>query len=315
MTTDIIKARDTEKALGNGGALFRNILSRTRTHASLRGAAMPRPAVPTISALGTGPVIEDFDPAQDGAGRLVANTMALLEYANRLIEAAEAHIAAQDERINHLINLSVTDELTGLRNRRGFYQAFMGELDRCDRGQSVGGLLVLIDLDNFKTINDTHGHAAGDACLRLVARTIGAQVRAMDTTARLGGDEFVILLSNTTKEEAARRAHTLAWQLNNLALAWYGEEIPVRASLGLKSFGKGDCADKIFNDADLQLYATKTFRSRKRTHDQADANKAAAEDHHDAYLSQHEDEIEPNSLREEPVPPVCANPHERIRTP
>jgi diguanylate cyclase (GGDEF)-like protein len=274
MTTDIINNRDTEKALMTSSALFRNILNRTRSSGKAgAGTLSPRPAavMPEINVGDLTADAEGFDADRDGAGRLVSNTIALLEYANRLIEAAEQHIAHQEQRISQLTTLSITDELTGLRNRRGFYEAFMAELDRCNRGQSSGGLLVLIDLDNFKTINDTHGHPAGDACLRLVARTIADQVRMMDTTARLGGDEFVILLSNTTKEDAAKRAQSLAWQLNNLALAWYGEEIPVRASLGLKSFGSGDCAEKIFNAADLQLYATKTFRSRKRSQEGTDA--------------------------------------------
>lgn len=269
MTTDIINNRDTEKALMTSNALFRNILNRTRSSGKVgAGSLSPRPTA-ALADMAIESEIHEAD--RDGAGRLVSNTIALLEYANRLIEAAEQHIADQEQRIAHLTSLSITDELTGLRNRRGFYESFMAELDRCNRNQSTGGLLILIDLDNFKTINDTHGHPAGDACLKLVARAIADQVRAMDTTARLGGDEFVILLSNTTKEDAAKRAQSLAWQLNNLALAWYGEEIPVRASLGLKSFGAGDCADKIFNAADLQLYATKTFRSRKRTQEGTNA--------------------------------------------
>ncbi|MBU0860218.1 MAG: GGDEF domain-containing protein [Alphaproteobacteria bacterium] len=302
MTTDIIKNRDAEKALMNSGALFRNMLVRTRSNGTPKHTT--RPALPALPTALAEPAPETFDPVQDGAHRLVSNTMALLDYANRLIEAAEQHIAAQESRIEQLTTLSITDELTGLRNRRGFYESFMAELDRCDREQSIGGLMVLIDLDNFKAINDTHGHPAGDACLRLVARTIADQVRAMDTTARLGGDEFVILLSNTTKGDAAKRAQTLAWQLNNLALAWYGEEIPVRASLGLKSFGAGDSADKIFSAADLQLYATKTFRSRKRTLDQADETVVNAEDLL-ACNTQHEvKQVEQNPLREGP-----ANPH------
>src|SRR6185295_9638211 len=148
-----------------------------------------------------------------------------------------------------------TDELTGIRNRRGFHESFVRELDRCDRGQSGGGLLVLIDLDNFKAINDTYGHAAGDAALRLVAQTLAGEIRLMDTAARLGGDEFVLLLSNTTKGEAAGRAQRLGQLLNNLALAWQGDIIPVRASLGLRAYAKGDKTESVFSAADSQLYA------------------------------------------------------------
>lgn len=266
MTTDLIKDMQAGAMRPESTTALRHILRRPST---LRSTPVLERARASLAD----------DMLHDGTNRMVSNMIALLEYANRLIEAAETQINQQEERIQSLLALSVTDELTGLRNRRGFYESFMAELDRCTRKQSVGGLLVLIDLDNFKTINDTHGHPAGDACLRLVARTIADQVRAMDTCARLGGDEFVILLSNTTKEDAARRAQTLAWQLNNLALAWNGEEIPVRASLGLKSFGAGDNADKVFSEADLELYAAKSFRSRSR---RADQSGRGTDIHHDA---------------------------------
>jgi diguanylate cyclase (GGDEF)-like protein len=316
MTTDVINNRDTEKALMTSGAFFRSRLGKKIARAArnapqkdLGGRNAPQadktprentaPALDAeiLSAAAASFAIEPFNFEKDGWKRCLGNTIALLEYAHRLIDAAEAHIMRQDERISAPERLSVTDELTGLKNRRGFFEAFMSEIDRADRGVSTGGLLILIDLDNFKTINDVHGHQAGDACLRLVARTIDGFVRTMDTAARLGGDEFVILLSNTSKENAAARAQTLAWQLNNLALAWYGEEVPVRASLGLRNFGAGDCADKIFNDADHQLYASKAFRSRRRAHDQAQGDNAGddagAEDHHDVLsLSGNQQEVE-----------------------
>lgn len=320
MTTDVINNRDAEKALLTSGAFFRSRLGKKIARAARNApqddltkknkariapvmsdeldnndAAILQQAAAAIqsSAMTASFTADQFDFERDGWQRFVGNTIALLEYAHRLIDAAEAHITNQDERIHALEQLTVTDELTGLKNRRGFFENFMAEIDRADRGVSAGGLLILIDLDNFKTINDTHGHQAGDACLRLVARTIDGFVRTMDTAARLGGDEFVILLSNTSKENAAARAQTLAWQLNNLALAWYGEEIPVRASLGLRNFGAGDCADKVFNDADLELYATKSFRSRRRAHDQAHPHDTGAEDHHDVHvLSSNQQEVE-----------------------
>ena len=187
-------------------------------------------------------------------------TLALLKQAHNMIEQAEDTIFAQEQRIRQLEKVATTDELTGMLNRRGFYDAFTGELERCNRGLIKGGLLVLIDLDNFKAINDTYGHLAGDAALRLVGRTLKNEIRAMDAAARLGGDEFVLLLSHTTKSDAASRAQNIGWKLNNLSLAWYGEEIPVRASLGLKAFVAGDTADMIFNAADAGLYQQKEVR-------------------------------------------------------
>jgi len=203
---------------------------------------------------------------QDGWQRCMSATVAWLNGAQTMLGRAEELLAAQAARISALEDLATSDELTGLKNRRGFFDAFAQELDRCERGISKGGLLALIDLDNFKIINDTYGHMAGDACLRLVAKTLAQEIRVMDSAARLGGDEFVLLLSNTTKGEAAARAQKLAWQLNHLSLAWYGEEIPVRASLGLKSYKKGDSAKKIFSAADIALYADKREKGDKSRH-------------------------------------------------
>lgn len=207
--------------------------------------------------------LEEHAREKDGWERSMSATLALLKQAHNMIEKAEDTIFTQEQRIRQLEKVATTDELTGMLNRRGFYDAFTGELDRCTRGLVKGGLLVLIDLDNFKMINDTYGHLAGDAALRLVGRTLKNEIRAMDCAARLGGDEFVLLLSHTTKRDAATRAQNIGWKLNNLSLAWYGEEIPVRASLGLKDFGAGDKADMIFNAADAGLYEQKEARKNR----------------------------------------------------
>lgn len=196
----------------------------------------------------------------DGWSRKMSATLAYLKHTQDMLNTAETKIARQQERITLLENLATTDDLTGIKNRRGFYEAFLRELDCADRGISKGGLLVMIDLDNFKSINDAYGHLAGDAVLKLVAKTLGAEIRRMDVAARLGGDEFVLLLGNTTTDDATPRAQKMAWQLNNLSLAWNGHIIPVHASTGLKAFTGGDRAETILNSADGTLYAMKAER-------------------------------------------------------
>lgn len=187
-------------------------------------------------------------------------TLAWLKHAQFMISLAESKIASQQERISLLEDLATTDDLTGIKNRRGFYECFAREIENCNRKTSKGGLLVMIDLDNFKNVNDTFGHMAGDAVLKLVARTLNNDVRKTDYAARLGGDEFILLFTNTTKGEAAARAQTITWHLNNLSLAWYGDIIPVQASVGLKAFGAGDRADAIIQAADGTLYTSKFDR-------------------------------------------------------
>ena len=185
----------------------------------------------------------------------------LLKQAYQLIERSEAKIKAQKSQIADLNRVSTTDELTGILNRRGFFAAFERELDRINRTDMpkdcVGGLLIMIDLDNFKLINDTYGHQAGDAALQLVAKTLQNDIRKMDLVARLGGDEFVLLFTNTDKSQATTRAQFLIKKLNNLSFIWKRQEIDVRASLGLKTYRKGAKAKHIFAAVDSNMYTDK----------------------------------------------------------
>ncbi len=177
-------------------------------------------------------------------------TTALLKQAHTIIKNSE-------NRIQELERLSMTDELTGVMNRRGFLKNFNRELDRVERGQSQGGLLIMIDLDNFKAINDNYGHDAGDMALKIVASTLANDIRLMDIVSRMGGDEFIISFANTDRQSALERAQYLIKKLNNLSFVWNGEEISVRASLGLREYKKGCKAHKIFSDADKDMYENK----------------------------------------------------------
>ena len=97
--------------------------------------------------------------------------------------------------IDALVDLSSRDGLTGLTNRRGFELALAREMDRVARsGESA--LLLMVDIDHFKRVNDTHGHAAGDLVIRAVADALAQSVRPMDLVSRIGGEEFAILLPN-----------------------------------------------------------------------------------------------------------------------
>lgn len=201
--------------------------------------------------------LERHQIEKDSWWKSMGTTLKLLKQAHEIIAKSEAQIIEQDRRIEELKRLSTTDELTGITNRRGFMQSFARELDRVNRDKSQGGLLIMIDLDNFKSINDTYGHDAGDAALKVVASTLAGDVRKMDVTARLGGDEFTILFVNTTRKEALERAQFLIRKLNNLSFIWNGTEIDIRASLGLKEYKKGSKAQHIFNAADASMYENK----------------------------------------------------------
>ncbi len=197
---------------------------------------------------------------KEGLWRLLSTTIAILNHTHSQLDSANKRINSLEERISRLEAMASSDIVSGLKNRRGFEDAFAQELDRTQRGLSQGGVMVLLDLDNFKNINDTYSHLAGDACLKLVGTTLNEHIRTMDTAARLGGDEFVLILTDTSKELVLERIQTMIWQLNNLSLLWDGVEIPIRASIGIKDYSKGDAALDIYKAVDQAMYNSKRAR-------------------------------------------------------
>lgn len=194
-----------------------------------------------------------------------AEVSRLLAASFRRLQSAEETIAAQAQRIRELESLALTDELTGLTNRRGFVAALHRELARAERSRSErSGCLILIDLDGFKPINDTHGHPAGDACLQAVAMRLAATVRPMDIVARLGGDEFAVLLPGIEADAARGRIRPIAASISKAPVFWQGHEIFIGASHGAALYSAGDSYDDVIQAADEDLYLTKAQNARLR---------------------------------------------------
>lgn len=185
------------------------------------------------------------------------------EAANKALISAvevERHLAELHERIIYLERLAMTDELTGLLNRRGFGEELARALAAARRYQEHG-VLIYVDLDGFKPINDTYGHAAGDEVLRLVGRMLHDNIRETDYVARMGGDEFAALLTRTLWEDGLARAEFLDHVLNNACVGWNGRLIAVRASLGIQAYGAGDDSTRLLSQADEAMYRTKRSRT------------------------------------------------------
>jgi len=172
------------------------------------------------------------------------------------LRQAETVIQAQEERIRKLEALALTDELTGVANRRGFTAAFDRELALARRDNGSAGILIMIDLDSFKTVNDRWGHQAGDAYLCAVANVLQENIRTSDIVARLGGDEFAILLTHMDENTGARRLARLEQAFNKKSLM-LPERVPLRASFGFAPYSGHDHAENIMRTADLRLYAHK----------------------------------------------------------
>jgi diguanylate cyclase (GGDEF)-like protein len=149
-----------------------------------------------------------------------------------------------------------TDALTGLSNRRGFDAELPFFLERA---QALGSGLALIalDLDHFKPVNDTLGHAAGDAVLRGVGKILKAGVRKIDLPCRVGGDEFIILLADLDDLDARTRAESLRAAIANLPHPGNDRGIRITATLGGVRYLPGESAETLMQRADQALYAAK----------------------------------------------------------
>ncbi len=185
----------------------------------------------------------------------------LVRALNRLAEAEQA-LADRDEQIGHLRSLAMTDSLTGLMNRRGF-EDYLRRVTASAERYDEQGVLVYIDLDDFKPINDEIGHDAGDAVLGFVARFFTENVRLTDTVARLGGDEFAILMVQTPAKEGEERARALQTALNASHLTYSGYALPISASMGVAPFVSGSDSKALVRRADSSMYQDKERRQRK----------------------------------------------------
>lgn len=175
---------------------------------------------------------------------------------------AEQRLAEQDARIHHLESLTTTDDLTGLYNRRGFMEGFHRALQSARR-YSEEGVIAYIDIDNFKPINDTYGHHAGDLILRRVGELLLANVRKTDIVGRLGGDEFAILLVHSERQIGRKRAETLRQLLNANNLKYESSIIPIRVSLGCADYNSLSQPEDLLRKADRAMYREKKSRARK----------------------------------------------------
>lgn len=180
-----------------------------------------------------------------------------------LAAEAEQTIAEQKRRIAELEELSATDELTGLPNRRTFIDAIRRSVAEADR-YGDAGVVVFVDLDGLKGINDVHGHAAGNAAIEAVGRALQAAVRNTDLVARLHGDEFAVLLARSDPGRTAQLVARLRAQVESVVFRHGGRRFKVTASLGATCYGSGVSAEEILGSADRAMYEAKQARREAR---------------------------------------------------
>jgi diguanylate cyclase (GGDEF)-like protein len=179
----------------------------------------------------------------------------------RLVEAfaAAASAALQNGRLHAEVReMAVTDALTGILNRRGFFSQAHRDFERARRfGRPF--VLVMIDIDHFKRINDAYGHPAGDEVLKTLAAAFKAQIRGTDLLGRFGGDEFILLLAETSLANGLIFAGRARESVNALAVPVANGPLRITVSQGLSAFDPG-CPDidALVGRADQALYRAKT---------------------------------------------------------
>lgn len=231
-------------SFGAGNAL--RLASRLRAYADTRDL----PVLLVADAAQRGQVLRGFD--------LGAN-----DYVLRPVDANELRARARNQirrkryqerlraDLDRSLELAVTDPLTGLRNRRYVRRHLEGML----RGSDVA--VLLMDVDRFKTINDSLGHAAGDAVLCETADRIRGHLRAADVVARYGGEEFLVVLAGGEPEDAMAVADRLRQAVGSIPIVAEGGELNVTMSVGVAVAPAGTPADAAIAAADAALYRAK----------------------------------------------------------
>jgi diguanylate cyclase (GGDEF)-like protein len=179
----------------------------------------------------------------------------LATYELALTRALEhRHLLRENARLfQEVQRLAITDPLTGLYNRHKLAESLETECERAVRyGRPVS--MIMMDLDDLKLVNDTHGHPGGDVVLQKVAEAIRGHIRRLDLPTRYGGDEFLVLLPETSLVDAERVAQRISHEVRKIRAG----ELPVTASVGVVDWGPGyESSQEFLSAADQALYQAK----------------------------------------------------------
>lgn len=178
------------------------------------------------------------------------------------ITQAEREIQLLKTEVEQLRGLVHVDHLTGLLNRGGLDDTYAREAARADRaGKSLA--VALLDVDDFKSLNDRHGHQAGDEALAHLARVMRKAMRPSDILVRFGGEEFLFLLPDVNEEQAAQALLRLQLDLDRQPLSYADHEIALTFSAGIAIRAPRESRDAVIARADAAMYAAKRSGKRK----------------------------------------------------
>ena len=206
--------------------------------------------------LGYGQDVTVLTEAQHELRRAHDDLELRVEARTRELEEAKGWLEQANEQLQHD---AFHDALTGLPNRALFKDRLGQAIERFNRRLEGGFAVLFLDFDRFKVINDSLGHAVGDALLIALGERLKGCVRPADTVARLGGDEFTILLEDASVEAAARTAERIQNVLKR-PFSLSGKQVPITVSIGIVPSAAGyDRPEDVLRDADLAMYRAKAL--------------------------------------------------------
>lgn len=207
----------------------------------------PAPVTATASVLGI-PEAEFTPRVRDAIVSLMSE-----------VDSLRRELSQMRSRLDEAEKVADQDHLLPILNRRAFVRELTRYISFADR-YGTAASLIYFDLDGFKLVNDTFGHAGGDAVLEHFSKILLANVRDSDVVGRLGGDEFGILLSHANQDQAHKKADLLARELHERQTQWQGRAIPASFSYGAFEIKPGEDAATAMARADEAMYAQKRGR-------------------------------------------------------
>jgi diguanylate cyclase (GGDEF)-like protein/PAS domain S-box-containing protein len=192
------------------------------------------------------PIQDSAAPIRDRIGNIIGSVMVF-------------HDVSKESRLFRQLSYQAShDTLTGLINRREFENCLIGALEKARDNNEQSHALLYVDLDQFKVVNDTFGHTAGDALLRQLSELIQANIRSTDLLARLGGDEFGILLERCSDERAIEVAEDIRGSIEGYRFEWKDSFTTVRCSIGIVMINSENAdVASVMSSADVACYSAK----------------------------------------------------------
>ena len=199
------------------------------------------------------------DAIKNGASDLIFKPIRLNELMlriNRVIRERSL-INERDRMIENLRKLSIKDPLTDLYNSRYFYEQLEKEITRSDRYFHPLSL-IFIDIDNFKSVNDSYGHMVGDKAILMIAKKMKASLRSLDTAYRFAGDEFTVILPETDANQAEVVADRIRSEMENERLVIFEKQISkITLSIGIAEYVRNEEMGQFIHRADVNMYQAK----------------------------------------------------------